>query len=157
MRVNNVTVDQRHVSARPATSSNVTVTDATGTVTLRIDSDTEIDGTPTPAGTFSVTGVVGQFDTSAPFDSGYQLFPRTLADIVASVCPAITINGTLPGGATGTPYSQTLTATGGTPPYQFTISAGALPDGLAPEHGGRRLGHAHHRGNVHLHGARDRR
>ena len=49
---------------------------------MRIDSDTNIDGTPTPGGKFSVIGVLGQFDTSAPFDSGYQLFPRTLADIV---------------------------------------------------------------------------
>src|SRR6185436_8891805 len=129
VRVNNVTVTGGSFGA-VNTSNNVTVTDATGTGTLRIDSDTEIDGTPTPGGQFSVTGVVGQFDNSAPFDSGYQLFPRTLADIVASVCPAITINGTLPGGVVGTPYSRTLTATGGTAPYQFTVSSGTLPDGL---------------------------
>jgi beta-lactamase superfamily II metal-dependent hydrolase len=129
VRVDNVTITAGTFGAA-GTSNNVTVSDATGTGTLRIDSDTDIDGTPTPAGPFSVTGVVGQFDTSAPFDSGYQLFPRTLADIVASACPTITVNGTLPGGATGTPYSQTLTASGGTPPYQFSVSTGALPDGL---------------------------
>ena len=129
VRVNNVTVTGGSFGAA-GTSNNVTVADATGTGTLRVDSDTEIDGTPTPGGQFSVTGVVGQFDNAAPFDSGYQLFPRTLADIVTSVCPAITINGTLPGGAVGTPYSQTLTATGGTAPYQFTVSSGTLPDGV---------------------------
>ena len=57
---------------------------------MRIDSDTNIDGTPTPAGTFSVVGVLGQFDTSSPFDSGYQLFPRALADITVSGASAIT-------------------------------------------------------------------
>jgi len=34
-----------------------------------------------PQGTFSVTGIGGQFDTSAPFDEGYQLLPRYIADI----------------------------------------------------------------------------
>ena len=135
VRVNNVTVTAGTFGAA-GTSNNVTVSDASGTGTLRIDSDTDIDGTPTPTGPFSVTGVVGQFDTSAPFDSGYQLFPRTLADIVASVCPTITVSGTLPGGALGTPYSQTLTASGGTPPYQFSVSAGTLPDGLTLSPGG---------------------
>ncbi len=28
-----------------------------------------------------VTGIVGQFDREAPYDSGYQLYPRTLSDI----------------------------------------------------------------------------
>jgi beta-lactamase superfamily II metal-dependent hydrolase len=64
-------------------SGNVTVTDGTGSLLLRVDSDTDIDGTPTPAGRFSVTGLVGQFAT-APFSSGYQLLPRVLADIVAA-------------------------------------------------------------------------
>jgi len=31
----------------------------------------------------------------------------------------------------GTPYSKTITATGGTPPYTFTVSSGALPPGLS--------------------------
>jgi beta-lactamase superfamily II metal-dependent hydrolase len=126
--VNNVRVTAGGFG-KAGSTNNVTVSDATGTGVLRIDSDTDIDGTPTPGGPFSVTGVVGQFDSTAPFDSGYQLFPRTLADIVDS-CPAIAINGTLPDGVVGTPYSATLTASGGTAPYQFTISAGALPDGL---------------------------
>ncbi|MEW5849389.1 MAG: putative Ig domain-containing protein [Myxococcota bacterium] len=37
---------------------------------------------------------------------------------------------TLPDGQADTPYSQTLTATGGTGPYTFTTTAGALPAGL---------------------------
>ena len=36
----------------------------------------------------------------------------------------------LPTGATGTAYSQTLTATGGTPPYAWSLSSGSLPAGL---------------------------
>jgi uncharacterized repeat protein (TIGR01451 family) len=37
---------------------------------------------------------------------------------------------TLPNGAIGAPYGQTLAVSGGTAPYNFTISAGALPAGL---------------------------
>src|SRR5262249_56481212 len=40
------------------------------------------------------------------------------------------ITGALPGGVVGTPYSQTLTASGGTAPYTFSILTGSLPAGL---------------------------
>jgi hypothetical protein len=47
------------------------------------------------------------------------------------VCPVITVNpATLPNGEVGTAYNETVTATGGTAPHTFTISAGALPTGL---------------------------
>lgn len=38
--------------------------------------------------------------------------------------------GNPPGGTIGTPYTHTIPATEGTPPYTFAITAGALPDGL---------------------------
>ncbi|GFO56943.1 hypothetical protein GMSM_39500 [Geomonas sp. Red276] len=37
---------------------------------------------------------------------------------------------TLPAGTVGTAYSQTLTATGGTSPYSWSIPTGTLPAGL---------------------------
>ncbi|MFN8587718.1 MAG: putative Ig domain-containing protein [Candidatus Eisenbacteria bacterium] len=43
---------------------------------------------------------------------------------------------TLPNGVAGVAYSQTLTASGGTAPYTFTLLAGALPDGLELGAGG---------------------
>jgi PKD repeat protein len=46
------------------------------------------------------------------------------------VCPLVALTpATLPGGAVGTAYSQTLTASGGTGPYTFAAS-GSLPPGL---------------------------
>jgi hypothetical protein len=43
----------------------------------------------------------------------------------------ITTNPTLPAGAAGTFYSQTLQASGGSPPYSWTLVSGALPQGLS--------------------------
>jgi beta-lactamase superfamily II metal-dependent hydrolase/predicted extracellular nuclease len=131
IRVDNVTVTAGTFGAA-GTSNNVTIADATGTGILRIDSDTDIDGSPTVTGTFSLVGLASQFDTSAPFDSGYQIITRSLADITPSgpSCSPITIGGSLANGVVGTTYSQTLTATGGTAPYTFTILTGSLPAGL---------------------------
>ena len=44
--------------------------------------------------------------------------------------------GTLPNGAVATAYSQTITASGGTGPYGFALTAGALPAGLTLSAGG---------------------
>jgi hypothetical protein len=47
-------------------------------------------------------------------------------------CPTLTMSPpTLPQGTQGTAYSQFCAAGGGAPPYAYTISAGALPGGLA--------------------------
>ena len=47
------------------------------------------------------------------------------------VCAPITVNpATLPNGVVGTPYNQVVSASGGTAPYTFTVSSGALPTSL---------------------------
>jgi hypothetical protein len=76
-------------------SANLTLTDATGnTLTLRIDSRTNIGGSAIPEGPVDVIGVIGQFDNSAPHDSGYQILPSRMEDVGGSN------NG---GGDNGTP------------------------------------------------------
>lgn len=66
----------------PQTGSfNVDVTDGTNTYAIRVDSDTDIPGNNPPMGTFTITGIGGQFDQDSPFLDGYQLFPRSVADI----------------------------------------------------------------------------
>ncbi len=60
---------------------NVDLTDGTNTFQMRIDGDIDIAGMAAPQGTFNVTGVGGQFDSSAPYFQGYQIFPRSAADI----------------------------------------------------------------------------
>jgi hypothetical protein len=39
--------------------------------------------------------------------------------------------GPLPPATIGVPYSQTLTASGGTPPYVWSVVSGAPPNGIA--------------------------
>jgi hypothetical protein len=46
------------------------------------------------------------------------------------ITPLEITTSSLPSGQVGTPYSGTLSATGGTAPYNWTVSSGALPDGL---------------------------
>jgi beta-lactamase superfamily II metal-dependent hydrolase len=90
IRVDNVTITSGSFPASGVTD-NVTITDATGSAVMRIDSDTNIDGTPTTVGTFTVIALASQFVSAPPFDSGYQILPRSLADIVVTGAPTMTV------------------------------------------------------------------
>lgn len=60
----------------------VEVTDGTNNYDMRIDNDTDLYNAPAPTQPFSVVGLGGQFDSSSPYNSGYQIFPRDLNDIL---------------------------------------------------------------------------
>ncbi|MBA2367572.1 MAG: putative Ig domain-containing protein [Candidatus Protochlamydia sp.] len=80
-----------------------------------------ISGTPAAAGVYTFTISATDFD-------GCQAFQNYTVIIN---CPSISINTTsLPDGTTGTPYSQTISVSGGTPPYLFSEESGTLPPGL---------------------------
>jgi len=63
-------------------SGNVDLTDGTDTLTIRIDSDTDIDENAAPAGNFDLIGVGGQYTYSTPPDDGYQIQPRFYTDFM---------------------------------------------------------------------------
>lgn len=45
--------------------------------------------------------------------------------------PPVITTATLPNGYEGVPYGQTIAVTDGAPPLTFTVSVGALPNGLS--------------------------
>lgn len=94
---------------------------------LTLSSVGGLSGTPTAGGTFNFT--VTATDSSpfpGPF-SGSQAYTLTIAP------PTITLPATtLADGNLGASYSATITAaTGGTAPYSYAVTAGALPGGLS--------------------------
>jgi hypothetical protein len=70
---------------------DVNVTTGLSVHVLRIYAETNIFGTPPPEGVFSVVGIGSQFDEVAPFDAGYHLMPRNLADFTNPVNAEFTI------------------------------------------------------------------
>jgi hypothetical protein len=82
-----------------------------------------ISGTPTANGTFNFTATVT--DSSSPA----QTASTSISLVIAP--PALVITTTsLPSGTQGTSYAKSLAATGGTTPYNWSITSGSLPAGL---------------------------
>lgn len=91
---------------------------------LTLASTGVLSGTPTAGGNYAfsvtVTGWGGCTKTQS-----YNL-------LMTGTCSTITLNPTsLPAGALGTSYTQSVSATGGTAPYTYSVLTGALPLGLA--------------------------
>jgi photosystem II stability/assembly factor-like uncharacterized protein len=111
----------------------------TDTITMRIDSDTEIDGSTEPTYPVDVMGIAGQYSgSSSVYNGGYQILPRYLTDFtyptpgwadqvsntenylesVDAVNPSVawvagdnaTLLRTVDGGATWTPVNGNLTS-----------------------------------------------
>ncbi len=92
-----------------------------GGLTLNASSGV-ISGTPTTTGPASFT--IGASDNNDASLTGSQ-------DYTVNINPAITFTTTaLPGATSGTAYSQTVSATGGTGSLSYTVTTGSLPTGL---------------------------
>ncbi len=68
----------------PDSSYNLTISDGTGDLVLRIVGSTDIGGNPQPSWPVTVTGIGTQFVSSAPYLGGYQIQPRSYADFVTT-------------------------------------------------------------------------
>lgn len=82
-----------------------------------------ISGTATSAGTFNFTVKVtdSTTPTAQTATKAFSIFVGTDLTITTT---------SLPNGVVNSPYSQLLAAANGTPPYTWSVSAGALPNGL---------------------------
>jgi hypothetical protein len=88
-----------------------------------------LTGTPTAAGTFTFT--VRATDANGCVGTATYSLVVAAGPVTPPVCPAITLTpATLPNGTLRTVYSQTITGNGGTAPYTFGLTGGALPAGL---------------------------
>ncbi len=86
-----------------------------------------ISGTPGAEGSFAFTVEVA--DASATPHTATKQFTISVAPAPGQSLSIAT--ATLPHGTTGTAYAATITASGGTAPYSFSLAGGALPPGLA--------------------------
>jgi hypothetical protein len=105
------------VNGGGVTVNSVTYTDPTH-ITLGVTVDS---GAAQTARTVTVTNPDGQSVTSST-----SIFQITAPETI-TLSPA---TGNLPTGTVSVLYSQTITASGGTAPYTFTVSTGVLPAGL---------------------------
>jgi hypothetical protein len=101
-----------------------TITAGTLPAGLTLGANCTITGTPTTAGSATVT--VHATDSSSPTAT-------TTGPVTITVNPlsTLTLTGSLPNATLGVPYTQTLTAQGGLAPYTYAVTAGSLPAGLS--------------------------
>src|SRR5437899_167248 len=89
---------------------------------LSLSSAGTLSGTPTIAGAFPFTVAVK--------DAASASASASLSINVVSLPPLQITSSQLPGGTVGSAYSATLSASGGTSPYSWSVSSGTLPTGL---------------------------
>ncbi len=86
-----------------------------------LNSAGSLSGTPTEAGSFTFRLRAVDAD-GCPGEKSYT---------ISVICPTITINpSSLPAATIDVRYSQSLTASGGTAPYTFSIASGSMPPGI---------------------------
>jgi len=82
-----------------------------------------LTGTPTANGTFSPTFTVT--------DNNGLTGSKQLPILINPPGSPVVATAALPSGIQGQPYSAFLSATSGTPPYTWSVTAGSLPTGVA--------------------------
>lgn len=96
-------------------------------ITAQTANSATVSGTPTAAGSFALNASAIDSSTgNGPFTVG-QVFTLSVSAPTLTLIPAA---GTL-SATYGAAYSQTYVAGGGTAPYNYAVSAGALPAGLS--------------------------
>jgi large repetitive protein len=93
-----------------------------------INADCTITGTPAASGTFNFTATVTDSSLgTGPFSQTTGALSLTIAAPNLALSPGA---GALPGATAGVSYSQLFSTSGGTSPYTYAVTAGALPPGI---------------------------
>ena len=100
---------------------------------LQLNATASVPGTFTytpPAGTILSVGTHTLSVIFGPTDSITYSTASATVSLVVNPAPLSITTPVLASGTVGTPYSQTVAASGGISPYVWSVSAGTLPDGL---------------------------
>jgi len=128
----NVTVTATYGTAPPPVANYaLTVVNGTGSGSYAANATVAITANAAPAGQAfkSWTGATVANPLAAATTLVMPAAPATVTATYAPLVQPLAITKmTLPNAVVGTPYSQTLVATGGQPPYTWAIQAGGLPD-----------------------------
>lgn len=89
---------------------------------LTLSTDGRVTGTPSNAGDYTFGVLIRD---SAGFASN-----AAVSVVVTPAAGLRILTASLPGGATGVAYNQTLTATGGRAPYNWVVASGQVPNGI---------------------------
>jgi len=133
VRVDGVTVNTPVWNAS-GSGTNYQLNDGTATLDVRINPNVDFAGQSAPSGPFSIVGVVSQFRPGPPLIGGYQLMPRSGADILTEGNPPA-ITSRAPFEQAATPTSVTLTWTTSQPAHTevrytdvYTGASGTVAD-----------------------------
>ncbi len=124
-----VSYSQTFTSTGGVTPTTFSVTAGALPPGLSLDTSGVASGTPTSTGTYNFT--VTATDSSGNSYTGSAAYSITVSAPTIVVSPS-----TLPAGTVAAAYSQTITASGGTTPYVFSLDSGTLPAGLTLTTGG---------------------
>ena len=115
---------------RVKVTPNTTYPLAVTSVTLDNGVNHDSNGVQTIQGQPALSPVITLASGTEPGSAGGGNVENTI-DFGFKACSPITLNpGTLAVATVGSAYTQNVTATGGTAPYNYTVSSGSLPVGL---------------------------
>lgn len=138
------------LSTNPAPSADDLIL-ATGTETLALRTEVELSATAPlpatlPAGTYTLGLILDAAQAVAELDEVNNVLAGSTIEVDGGALALI--NTTLPPAYVGLDYNGRLSARGGNGSYTFTVSSGALPDGLSLLESGQLIGRANAAGEA---------
>lgn len=131
VRINNVTFSDTTNFTVGTKGTTYKITDGTNTLDYRIFTNaTTINNLPIPRGKCDVIGIVTQYKTTAPYNSGYQLVGRIANDIIADQRPLIYSNVIVNNIDTSSFNVVFQTARNGNSQIKYGLSAANLTDSV---------------------------